>query len=178
MGAPREAGESIKKAVYTFRAAHNLSDDAWHVRALGVPGESIDVWIGLPRQPNHRTPCTIVDSGGAGAKVSDLFGTPVSRFNLTSKATVGPYWVTVNAPCLRNRSKRGAGDSYEHAKRSVEALTPREQLRLVSELAVRLSAELDPQPRSLMELEGLGREVWQGVDVEEYLRQERSSWDG
>lgn len=70
------------------------------------------------------------------------------------------------------------GDSYERAKRSVEALTPMEQLRLMSELAASLSAELDPQPRSLMELEGLGREVWQGVDVDEYLRQERSSWDG
>jgi hypothetical protein len=69
------------------------------------------------------------------------------------------------------------GNSYERAKRSVEALTPTEQLRLVSELAAGLSAELDPQPRSLMELEGLGREVWQGVDVEEYLRRERSSWD-
>jgi hypothetical protein len=70
------------------------------------------------------------------------------------------------------------GDSYEAAKRSVEALPPTEQLRLVSELAASLSAELDSQPRSLMELEGLGREVWQGVDVEEYLRRERSSWDG
>jgi hypothetical protein len=69
-------------------------------------------------------------------------------------------------------------DSYETAKRSVEALPPAEQLRLVSELAASLSAELDPHPRSLMELEGLGREVWQGSDVEEYLRQERSSWDG
>ena len=70
------------------------------------------------------------------------------------------------------------GDSYERAKRSVETLTPAEQLRLVSELAATLSAELDPQTRNLMELEGLGREVWQGVDVEVYLRRERSSWDG
>ena len=67
---------------------------------------------------------------------------------------------------------------YEIAKRSAEVLSPMEQLRLVAELAVRLSAELGPQPRSLMELEGLGREVWQGVDVEQYLRQERSWWDG
>jgi len=70
------------------------------------------------------------------------------------------------------------GDSYETAKRSVEALPPAEQLRLVSELAASLCAELDPPPRSLMELEGLRREVWQGVDVEEYLHRERSSWDG
>lgn len=72
-----------------------------------------------------------------------------------------------------------AGDSYETVKRSVEALPPpRNKLRLVSELAASLSAEPDPQPSSLMELEGLGREAWQGVDVDEYLRQERSSWDG
>ncbi len=70
------------------------------------------------------------------------------------------------------------GDPYERAKRSVEALAPAEQLRLLSELAASLGAELDPQPRSLLELEGLGREVWQGLGVEEYLHQERSSWDG
>lgn len=48
-------------------------------------------------------------------------------------------------------------DSYKRAKRSVEALAPAERLRLLSELAASLSAELDPQPRSLMELEGLGQ---------------------
>lgn len=83
-----------------------------------------------------------------------------------------------NAVCCRNGSTYVPGDSYEIAKRSVEALPPTEQLRLVSELAASLSAEPDSKPRSLMDLEGLGREVWQGVDVEEYLRRERSSWDG
>jgi hypothetical protein len=41
-----------------------------------------------------------------------------------------------------------------------------------------LSSELNPQPRSLLELEGLGQEVWQGVDVGDYLGRERSSWNG
>jgi MoaA/NifB/PqqE/SkfB family radical SAM enzyme len=36
----------------------------------------------------------------------------------------------------------------------------------------------DRKPRSLLELEGLGEDVWQGVDVNEYLRRERSSWNG
>lgn len=31
--------------------------------------------------------------------------------------------------------------------------------------------------RSILELKGLGKEVWEGVDVEEYIRKERDSWD-
>jgi len=67
---------------------------------------------------------------------------------------------------------------YENAKRSVEALGPVDQLRLVAELVTRLSGAFDRQPRSLLELEGLGEDVWHGVDVDEYLRRERSSWNG
>jgi hypothetical protein len=71
-----------------------------------------------------------------------------------------------------------ASTPYENARKSVEALGPADQLRLVAELASRLSGKLDRQPRSLLELEGLGQELWQGVDVDEYLRRERSSWNG
>jgi hypothetical protein len=68
---------------------------------------------------------------------------------------------------------------YEQARRSVQALGPADQLRLIAELVGRLSGELDRQPRrSLLELQGLGKAVWQGVDVDEYLRRERSSWNG
>ena len=68
---------------------------------------------------------------------------------------------------------------YEAARKSVEALSATDQLRLVAELTTRLSHELNPeQPRSPMELEGLGREIWNDVNVDEYLRRERESWDG
>jgi hypothetical protein len=68
---------------------------------------------------------------------------------------------------------------YDQAKRSVQALGPADQLRLIAELVRRLSGELDLQPRrSLLELQGLGKGIWQGVDVDEYLRRERSSWGG
>lgn len=30
---------------------------------------------------------------------------------------------------------------------------------------------------SVMELEGLGAEIWKGVDAQEYVRKERASWD-
>jgi plasmid stability protein len=32
-------------------------------------------------------------------------------------------------------------------------------------------------PVSIMELEGLGKELWEGIDAAEYIRRERDSWD-
>jgi hypothetical protein len=52
-------------------------------------------------------------------------------------------------------------------------------LRLIAELVARLSGEVERQPRrSLLELQGLGKEPWQNIDTDEYLRRERSSWNG
>jgi hypothetical protein len=67
---------------------------------------------------------------------------------------------------------------YEAAKRSVEALDPADQLRLVAELTARLNGEASRPVRSLLELEGLGAEIWREIDVDEYIRQERASWGG
>jgi hypothetical protein len=68
---------------------------------------------------------------------------------------------------------------YESAKRSVQALGPADQLRLIAELAASLRGEVDREPRrSLLEFQGLGKSIWQGIDVEEYLRRERTSWNG
>ncbi|HYG64471.1 MAG TPA: hypothetical protein VEL74_17970 [Thermoanaerobaculia bacterium] len=33
------------------------------------------------------------------------------------------------------------------------------------------------EPVSLLELRGLGKECWAGVDAVEYIRRERDSWD-
>jgi hypothetical protein len=71
-----------------------------------------------------------------------------------------------------------AATPYETARKSVEALVPADQLRLISELMSRLSTEIGEKPRSLLELEGLGQDVWEGLDIADYLRRERSSWNG
>jgi hypothetical protein len=34
-----------------------------------------------------------------------------------------------------------------------------------------------PKSRSILELRGLGKEIWEGIDPAEYVRQERDSWD-
>jgi len=68
---------------------------------------------------------------------------------------------------------------YDQAKRSVQALGPPTNCASLPNWLGRLSGELDLQPRrSLLELQGLGKGIWQGVDVDEYLRRERSSWGG
>jgi hypothetical protein len=32
--------------------------------------------------------------------------------------------------------------------------------------------------QNIMELEGLGQEIWQGLDAQAYVNQERDSWNG
>lgn len=38
-------------------------------------------------------------------------------------------------------------------------------------------AETLPRQRRLSELRGLGKEVWEGIDAQEYVNQLRSEWD-
>ncbi|MEM6839687.1 MAG: hypothetical protein AAF609_22970 [Cyanobacteria bacterium P01_C01_bin.120] len=69
--------------------------------------------------------------------------------------------------------------SYQDVRRQAEALSPNEQLRLLEELAVMVRNRMPVKPsHSIMELEGLGKEIWRGLDAQEYVNQERASWNG
>jgi hypothetical protein len=39
-------------------------------------------------------------------------------------------------------------------------------------------AVADQEYHSIMELKGLGKELWQGINVEKYIEEDRSSWRG
>jgi len=67
------------------------------------------------------------------------------------------------------------GTPCENAKKSVEALGPGDQSRLVAELVSHLSGELNRQPRSLPEVEGRGKDIWQGVNVAAAAQQSGSA---
>jgi hypothetical protein len=72
-----------------------------------------------------------------------------------------------------------AAASYESALQMAASLSREEQLRLIEELAARTAGVPSQEPpSSILELRGLGKEIWQGVDAQEYVRQERSSWNG
>jgi hypothetical protein len=68
---------------------------------------------------------------------------------------------------------------YQEVRRQIESLTLDEQKRLMEELASivshRKTAESKP---SILDLEGLGKDIWQGIDAQEYIAQERQSWNG
>jgi hypothetical protein len=61
----------------------------------------------------------------------------------------------------------------------VKPLPTSERLRLVELIARDLVAATHdlPHQRSLLELEGLGAEIWQGIDAQEYVNELRKEWD-
>ena len=71
--------------------------------------------------------------------------------------------------------------NYHEVRHLGESLTPDEQMRLIQELSslIRQRVTMTPKPkRSILELEGLGKEVWNGIDAQDYVNQERDSWNG
>jgi hypothetical protein len=69
--------------------------------------------------------------------------------------------------------------SYESILHQADSLNRDEKLRLIRELAMRTENESAiPKERSVMELPGLGAELWNGVDAQEYVDGERASWNG
>ena len=72
-----------------------------------------------------------------------------------------------------------AANTYENALEIAESLTPAEQRRLLRELMTRVAANAPAEPkRNIMEFCGLGAEIWEGIDAQEYINRERASWDG
>jgi hypothetical protein len=69
--------------------------------------------------------------------------------------------------------------SYKSALEIAASLSRDEQLRLIQELTVRAAqTPTTEQETSLLTLCGLGQEIWRNMDAQEYVRRERSSWNG
>ena len=72
-----------------------------------------------------------------------------------------------------------AAHTYEAALQMAELLTRDEQERLIRELAARAAGGAPSGAKhSIMELCGLGKEIWDGIDAQEYVNNERASWNG
>jgi hypothetical protein len=62
----------------------------------------------------------------------------------------------------------------------IKLLPAGDRLRLVELIAHGLAATMGsdtPHSRSLLELEGLGEEIWQGIDPQAYVNELRKEWD-
>ncbi|WP_446009824.1 hypothetical protein [Candidatus Electrothrix sp.] len=61
----------------------------------------------------------------------------------------------------------------------IKSISPAEQLKLISLISSNLVVESrikSTKRRSLLELEGLGAELWQGVDAQSYVDELRDEW--
>ena len=68
---------------------------------------------------------------------------------------------------------------YEQVLDQVERLSPDDQLRLMERIAASLRRRMPAgKTRRVTELQGLGKEIWQGIDVQKYIDEERDSWNG
>ncbi len=69
-------------------------------------------------------------------------------------------------------------DLYE---RHIRPLPAEQRLQLLALIAQKLAAENKPtderQTHSILELDGLGKEIWEGVDAQEYVDALRAEWD-
>ena len=69
--------------------------------------------------------------------------------------------------------------TYDDVVAILPTLAPAEQLNLLEVLSSVLKKAIQPEVKrhSLHELEGLGAEMWLKVNVEDYIHQERDSWN-
>ena len=62
--------------------------------------------------------------------------------------------------------------------RTLQARARRQRRSVAQEVIKLLSrATEEPEPLSIMELEGLGKDLWEGIDPAAYVEEERRSWD-
>jgi plasmid stability protein len=62
--------------------------------------------------------------------------------------------------------------------KKLQAQAKKEHRSVAMEVTRLLSEAMEPpKKRSILDLEGLGKELWKGIDAAEYVRKERDSWD-
>jgi hypothetical protein len=69
--------------------------------------------------------------------------------------------------------------AYRDVLRRARRLTSTDQLRLLEELAGSLRRQdTEHRRRSILDLQGLGKEIWRDIEPQEYIDRERNSWNG
>ena len=71
--------------------------------------------------------------------------------------------------------------NYERVLNLARQLELAEQLKLLRDLLNDISSDVSTEregKHSILELKGLGPDVWEDVDITDYLQQERNSWAG
>ena len=62
--------------------------------------------------------------------------------------------------------------------RKLQARAKRERRSVAQQVTEILSRALEePEPLSILDLQGLGKEHWRGIDAAAHVERERSTWD-
>ena len=70
-------------------------------------------------------------------------------------------------------------NSYQDILRRAEnELSIEELTQLGEELLIRAARKNGGNQHSITDLKGLGKEIWSGIDPDEFVAQERDTWDG
>ena len=67
--------------------------------------------------------------------------------------------------------------TFEEIVRKIPKLSFEQRKVLMTLLVDSFSPRLEEKTHSVLELEGLGAEIWEGIDAQEYVDQLRSEWD-
>jgi hypothetical protein len=69
--------------------------------------------------------------------------------------------------------------NYNYLISGIKVLNLADQLRLLEEIAtlIRKKTSKNKKTRSILELQGKGKEIWQGLNVQKYIDEERA-WNG
>ena len=66
-------------------------------------------------------------------------------------------------------------------EQNIKLLLPTERLRLleliIHDLTTQFIEPVEKSKRNIMELHGLGKEIWEGIDAQEYVNKLRKEWD-
>ena len=69
--------------------------------------------------------------------------------------------------------------TYHELLAQVRQLDLTSQLRLLEQLAALVRNQIEARPKhSILELQGLGKEIWEGIDGQKYVDRERAAWNG
>lgn len=59
----------------------------------------------------------------------------------------------------------------------IKPLPNSEKIRLIVKVSTDLAETENKPKRSIMELHGLGAEIWKGIDAQEYVNELRNEWE-
>lgn len=68
--------------------------------------------------------------------------------------------------------------TYKDYLQGIDSLKIEEQVNLIGLLSSRLKKRVGRKRKkhSILELEGLGANIWKGIDAQKYVQKERESW--